>query len=265
MLLERFFVFVHVVRIANIDSDETKAIQYLKDENRTFFPDLSIVRAAFPKSALTSTKTYSSLIVELDSPEQANRLIRTGLCEGGEVKRCELFESGCKLTQCFNCQRYGHVARACRSLVRCSYCGGGHSSKDCSSQSDQSLKKCSNCNRPHEAWARDCPTWEKEVNRVRSIYAQKPQLYETSIKTAPLLSDPIGSIHSLGPKRGRPLGSTNKRPRTDSTDPRTGPIDRIFQSSLTAVPNTQVLGTQYLVDDSWADIAAQSLNETSQW
>jgi hypothetical protein len=103
VLLERFPVFVHAVRIANIDLDETKAIQYLKDENRTFFPDLSIVRAAFPKSALTSTKTYSSLIVELDSLEQANCLIRTGLCEGGEVKRCELFEAGCKLTQCFNC------------------------------------------------------------------------------------------------------------------------------------------------------------------
>ena len=98
ILLERFPVFVHAVRITNIDSNETKAIQYLKDENRTFFPDLSIVRAAFPKSALTNTKTYSSLIVELDSPEQANRLIRTGLCEGGEVKRYELFELGCKLT-----------------------------------------------------------------------------------------------------------------------------------------------------------------------
>ena len=131
VLLERFLVFVHAVRITNIDSDETKAIQYLKDENRTFFLDLSIVRAAFLKSALTSTKTYSSLIVELDSLEQANCLICTGLCEGGEVKCCELFESGCKLTQCFNYQRYGHVARACKSPVQCSYYGGGHSSKDC--------------------------------------------------------------------------------------------------------------------------------------
>ena len=43
VLLERFPVFVHAVRITNIDSDETKAIQYLKDENRTFFLDLSIV------------------------------------------------------------------------------------------------------------------------------------------------------------------------------------------------------------------------------
>jgi hypothetical protein len=140
VLLERFPVFVHVVRIANIDPDEAKAIQYLKDENHTLFPDLSIVRAAFPKSALTNTKAFSSLIVEVDSPEQANQLIHTGLCEGGEVKRCELFESGCKLTQCFNCQRYGHVAKACKAPVHCSYCGRGHSSKDCSTQAEQGLK-----------------------------------------------------------------------------------------------------------------------------
>ena len=43
VLLERFLVFVHAVRITNIDLDKTKAIQYLKDENRTFFLDLSIV------------------------------------------------------------------------------------------------------------------------------------------------------------------------------------------------------------------------------
>jgi hypothetical protein len=43
VLLERFPVFVHAIRIANIDSDKTKAIQYLKDENHTLFPNLSIV------------------------------------------------------------------------------------------------------------------------------------------------------------------------------------------------------------------------------
>ena len=100
--MEQFLVFVHTIQIANIDVDETKAIQHLKDKNRTFFPNLSIVQAAFPKSALIGTKTSSSLIVELDTLEQANRLIRLGMCKGGEVKRYKLFELGCKLTQCFN-------------------------------------------------------------------------------------------------------------------------------------------------------------------
>jgi hypothetical protein len=38
VLTERYPIFVHAVRIDNIDPDEQKAIQYLKDENRTLLP-----------------------------------------------------------------------------------------------------------------------------------------------------------------------------------------------------------------------------------
>ena len=98
ILRDRFPVFVHSVRVDNIDQDEDKARQHIQSENRTLYPDLRIVRMAWPKSTAIKQKKYSSLILEVDIPEQANKLIQNRLCKGGEIKYYKLFESGCKLT-----------------------------------------------------------------------------------------------------------------------------------------------------------------------
>ena len=279
VLTERYPVFVHAVRIENINLDEQKAIQYLKDENRTFLPNLSIIRAAFPKSALTGAKKYSSLIVELDSPEQANGIIQAGLCEGGEIKRCELFETGCKLTQCFNCQCYGHIARACRQPVRCSYCSKGHTSKDYTVLSDKSKMKCTNCSGQHEAWARTCPTRRQEIGRVQNIYTTRPRFYEVCLKAPLSLASPGGLVNSTANsttrRLGRSMGATNKRLHTSSIDPhREHPqtLDQIFQNAPTPPTlSTQVPNTQCLPDSSWASTppqlqqASHKPNETNDW
>ena len=51
--------------------------------------------------------------------------------------------------QCFQCQRYGHLKRDCKSLVVCKYCNKlGHSLKECRKLArDKALKKCSSCKR----------------------------------------------------------------------------------------------------------------------
>jgi len=75
ILRDRFPVFVHSVRVDNVDQDEDKAKQHIQSENRTLHPDLRIVRMAWPKSTAIKQKKYSSLILEVDTLEQANKLI----------------------------------------------------------------------------------------------------------------------------------------------------------------------------------------------
>jgi len=104
VLPDLFPVFVHSVKVRNVDTtDHEKAVEYIRTQNQSLHPDATFVRVAWPKRVLTDGRIYSSLIVEVDSPEAANRLIDIGLSEGGELKRVERFEAGCKLKQCFNC------------------------------------------------------------------------------------------------------------------------------------------------------------------
>ncbi|XP_042219965.1 uncharacterized protein LOC121864867, partial [Homarus americanus] len=67
-----------------------------------------------------------------------------------------------KPTRCYNCQKYGHLARKCRAREVCSSCGTpgqcGHIDADCQA----AAKKCAACGGPHSSSDRECPKWREE-------------------------------------------------------------------------------------------------------
>jgi hypothetical protein len=227
---ERFSVFVHSVKVTNVETtDQEKALKKAQEDNETIHPGVKILRVAWPKKALG--RTYSSMIVEVASPEEANRMIELGYVEGGEVKSCELFEAGCKLTQCFKCSAFGHVARACRNKTRCGFCAGGHNTQTCNKKEAPGAKpKCANCTQGHEAWASNCSIRKKEIHRTTQVFAARPRLYNTGPPLPPLsfsigtattfrarataetiLTQGLPATQAPRPKIGRPPGSLNKK------------------------------------------------------
>lgn len=56
-------------------------------------------------------------------------------------------------TQCFHCQRFGHIARDCHGTERCKICAGPHDFKSCTARREP---KCANCGGPHVATYRAC-------------------------------------------------------------------------------------------------------------
>ena len=59
--------------------------------------------------------------------------------------------------QCFNCLRFGHHARTCRSEIQtCRYCAGRHHSHKCKDNKQLTLK-CANCGQEHATTSRLCP------------------------------------------------------------------------------------------------------------
>jgi hypothetical protein len=53
------------------------------------------------------------------------------------------------LTQCHNCQQFGHVWANCKQPPRCLWCGGGHLQKECpEKENDASTTACCNCQLP---------------------------------------------------------------------------------------------------------------------
>lgn len=57
-------------------------------------------------------------------------------------------------TQCFRCQRHGHIAKHCNGPIRCKICSGAHTHKECKSRA-QPL--CANCGGSHPASYGGCP------------------------------------------------------------------------------------------------------------
>ncbi|XP_077548032.1 uncharacterized protein LOC144160707 [Haemaphysalis longicornis] len=80
-------------------------------------------------------------------------------------------------TQCFKCQRHGHIAKYCNGPVRCKICAGPHSYKDCTSRAHP---RCANCDGPHPATFGACPqkkaaTLARAVDSLASTHCVRAQ------------------------------------------------------------------------------------------
>ena len=137
-----FPVFIHGVRVKGVNTTNQKqAVKELCEENQLLHPNLEIIRVAWPTKVIKEEKTYSSLILETTSPETANRIIAQGLIHEGEIKTCERYLSEGRVTRCFNCQRYGHIARKCKNPAACANCARDHTTDKCTKDPEE-RRKC---------------------------------------------------------------------------------------------------------------------------
>jgi hypothetical protein len=68
----------------------------------------------------------------------------TGLCHISI--KAEAYKAQNNLTQCYNCQKFGHVWANCKLPLCCLWCGGGHLHKDCPEKRNiESKPMCCNC------------------------------------------------------------------------------------------------------------------------
>ena len=104
-----------------------------------------------------------------------NRLLDEGLLEDLEIHTCEVFNRATHLTQCFRCEAYGNVTRACKNTAKCAFCVGDHSSVECRRTDDPSKATCANCHRAgHAAWMKACPIRDREIERVQTVRMNTP-------------------------------------------------------------------------------------------
>lgn len=69
-----------------------------------------------------------------------------------------------EVRRCFNCQRYGHIARLCSSDPACGRCAGAHAPGQCNS----APRRCANCAGAHIAGDPSCAEQIKAVRRLRA-------------------------------------------------------------------------------------------------
>ena len=89
--------------------------------------------------------------------------------------------------QCFNCQKFGHQARTCRSEVHtCRYCAGRHPSSQCKDNETRTLK-CVNCGQGQATTSRLCPKKLEAESKVKPAHTPAHKVTATQQVNKPLL------------------------------------------------------------------------------
>ena len=194
-------VMMHGVPVRTIENiEEEQRVDKMMKGNKHTLPNAEIRHASWLKRS-AATANYSTLIVDFASPTDANEAIDRGLIWDGAIYECELYDPKCRMIQCFKCQKYGHKATHCRGRTACAYCGGGHSSKECTNKEKPGAEGCPACGgKGHTAYNERCPARQAERARLKEAFRFKNER------------------HPVPGSEGAPTTKSSKTLVTSSTD-----------------------------------------------
>ena len=160
-------LIVHTVPTRPFLVDEGENL--IKSEIETFNPYLRLMRNPIwlSNEEARNQKTHSSILIHLESPDMAQKALRSRIILAGVRCRTQTFIP--KDTQCGKCQQFGHRRSYCRNQIRCRICAQNHEDFDHKCQICQvsnqecphSQATCANCGQNHKADDRKCQEWEK--------------------------------------------------------------------------------------------------------
>ena len=133
--------------------------------DKEFLEFLDLNKINYPKAECLKSRKDSRVLpifkVEINDPTEAEALISQNLaCNVTDiVYKVEEFRQPVSVTQCFNCQSFGHSAKNCMSKQKCLICGESHSHKGCLNK-EARKPKCANCKGPHVASYKGCPEYK---------------------------------------------------------------------------------------------------------
>lgn len=218
ILKQTFPVLIHGVRLDAVpEGQEQQAVERITRQNEKYHPLLGISRVSWPKWAKTpkengSPKQYSSLLVELLTPEAANEVVEKGLVEGYQLKTCTRYNRAIALLQCFKCCQYGHISSRCTNPVKCGTCAGNHDTRDHQGP-EKMAPSCAACGKKrHTAWHPDCKVRQKEKEKSSAKLASMASKYpvrarfEQNRTSTPISATLDGDGYQIVTRKRKALG-----------------------------------------------------------
>jgi hypothetical protein len=136
--------------------------------------DIKIKRVALlRKNARNPDAPTQSIIIFMESPEEANKCIDDSIITPERTYKAERYKPQCQIKQCFNCQAYGHKADTCRKKRACGRCAQEHQTRDCTNEQ----VKCVNCKEAHVAWHHQCSRRQEIAHKMETQKAVIPATF----------------------------------------------------------------------------------------
>ena len=140
------------------------------------FDVVSVKQMTSTRGSPSEERTVRNLplfLITLSRSDKSQEIFRlTNLCH--IAIRVEAYRGQNGLTQCHNCQQFGHVWANCKQPPRCLWCGGGHLHKECPEKGNSaSTPVCCNCRlaegeKPHPANYRGCKHAREEQQKRKA-------------------------------------------------------------------------------------------------
>lgn len=144
---------------------------------------------------------YVMYLVQFSSQTNVNVLNHSHCIVDGIVIKWEnLRKSNKKVTQCFNCQQWGHSSVNCGLQARCVKCAESHPKGECPRISREGTPKCCNCGGDHSANHRGCPTYKKFTE---SRVSRAPKMSSVHLSSS---SSPVDYSSQFPPLSGSRVG-----------------------------------------------------------
>jgi len=113
----------------------------------------------------------TTIKITFNDPDNRNTFVHTGLQVDSMHFNAEPATQNVKPVQCFICLKYNHVAKYCKTKQQaCSRCGDNHQLDKCSCPAD--VLKCCNCQGNHLATSQECPQYQEQEKRMKSLVNQ---------------------------------------------------------------------------------------------
>ena len=156
--------YVHLLEDARAkaiieDVDKELTDEFLTEEVQKLFPNASARRF---KNKYGPTHV---VLLTFTSKADLEKASEERLLIGNTIYRTRTYEVKKKLTQCYKCFSFNHIARNCAKNRVCPFCCGYHEEKDCEIKKNNETNKfkCVNCDGNHSAVSKECNVYKKVV------------------------------------------------------------------------------------------------------
>ena len=150
----RFGVVVHRVPTAEflLPASEKQGIQKIMEDNELAAKGFQVEEITWLKRPDKPLGAHASMGIWFNTAEAAEWIVNNGMLFGqqylGSVEYYQI-----KQKRCYRCQKFGHLAWACKEQPRCGHCAGEHERQNCI---PGTTARCVDCQGLHPTGARSC-------------------------------------------------------------------------------------------------------------